>query len=243
MTDGASRAGLMDGSQPSLPDELVERAIYRRGRLAVHDTIDATRTALLVVDMQNAWLAPGAPFETPVARTIVPAIDRLASALRGTGGLVVWLRHTAATKGAPLDWPGYYDTHVAERYRAETRDALAAGTRTHAVADALDVHEADWTLDKYRFSPFVRSDVDFEARLVARGIDSVIVAGTATNVAVESTARDAMMRDFRTFVPHDAVVAPYYDGHLAAMRSLVQLIADVRPVDELIALIRTPQAA
>jgi ureidoacrylate peracid hydrolase len=48
--------------------------------------------------------------------------------------------------------------------------------------------------------------------------------------------RDAMMLDFETYMPHDAVVAPYYDGHLAAMRSVVQIFADVRPVDELIEL-------
>ena len=73
--------------------------------------------------------------------------------------------------------------------------------------------------------------------LEACDIESVIVVGTASNVGVESTVRDAMMLDFRTFMPHDAVVAPYYDGHLSAMRSVVQTFADVRPVEELIALI------
>ena len=227
----------MDGTQPSLPAELVERAIYRRGRLEVHDRIDASKTALLVVDMQNAWLEAGAPFETPVTRTIVSKINRLAAALRSAGGLVVWFRHTAAARGAPLYWSAYYETHVAERFREDTLAALRADSSHHAVSSRMDVRPGDWTLPKYRFSPFVRNTADVEALFTARGIDSVIVVGTATNVAVESTARDAMMRDFRTFVPHDAVVAPFYDGHLAAMRSLVQLIADVRPVDSLIDLI------
>lgn len=230
----------MDGSQPSLPPELVERAIYRRGRVAVYDTLDPKTTALLVVDMQRAWLAPGAPFETPVARTIVPSINRLAAALREAGGLVVWLEHTAAPPGSPLAWPGYYERHGADRFRADTLAALAPDSPFHGVAPVMDVRDGDLTRPKFRFSPFVRNAFDMEDLLCRRGIVSVVVVGTATNVGVECTARDAMMRDFQTFVPHDAVVAPYYDGHLAAMRSLVQLFADVRPTDELIALMRGP---
>ncbi len=228
----------MDGSQPSLPPELVERAIYRRGRVEVYDALDPKTTALLVVDMQRAWLDVGAPFETPVARTIVAPINRLAGALRDAGGLVVWFEHTAAPRGSALAWPGYYERHVAERYRADTLAALAPGSAFHDVSPCMDVRDGDLTRPKYRFSPFVRNAFDLETVLHEDGIVSVVVVGTATNVGVECTARDAMMRDFQTFVPHDAVVAPYYDGHLAAMRSLVQLFADVRPTDALMAMVR-----
>ena len=96
-------------------------------------------------------------------------------------------------------------------------------------------------LRKYRFSAFLRNPDEPLALLEERGIESVIVVGTASNVGVESTVRDAMMLDFQTFMPHDAVVAPYYDGHLAAMRSVVQVFADVRPVQDLLALIEAPR--
>jgi ureidoacrylate peracid hydrolase len=230
-------AQAMDAGLPTLPDDLVQRAIYRRGRANVYDGLDPKRTALLVIDMQHAWLAEGAPFETPATRRIVPAINRLAGALRDAGGLVVWFQHTAAPVGDPLYWSGYFDHHVSDRYREETVAALLPGTPTHAIHASLDVRPGDLTLRKYRFSPFLRNPDDPLALLEARGIESVIVVGTATNVGVESTVRDAMMLDFRTFMPHDAVVAPFYDGHLAAMRSVVQVFADVRPVDELIAAI------
>lgn len=227
---------VMDGSQPSLPPEIAQRAIYRRGRLAVYDTLDPKRTALLVMDLQRAWLQPGAPFETPAARRIVPAVNRLAAALRAAGGTVVWFQHTAGLPGTPEYWSGYWDHHVATRYRAEAVAALLPDSPHHALDDSLDVQPADWTLRKYRFSAFLRNPDDPLPRLQAAGIDTVIVAGTATNVAVESTVRDAMMLDLRTFMPHDAVAAPFYDAHVAAMRSVVQLFADVRPVDELVAL-------
>jgi ureidoacrylate peracid hydrolase len=231
-------AQTMDGTQPSLPQDIVDRAIYRRGTLGVYERLDPPRTALFVIDMQNAWVEPGAPFETPATRTIVPAINRLADALRRHGGVVVWFQHTAATEGDPLYWGGYFDHHVAERYRRETVAALLPGTWTHALSARLDIHDDDLMLRKYRFSPFVRNTEDVTGILARRDIESLIVVGTATNVGVESTVRDAMMLDFRTFMPHDAVVAPYYDGHLAAMRSVVQIFADVRPVDALIDLMR-----
>ena len=68
-------------------------------------------------------------------------------------------------------------------------------------------------------------------------VGALIVTGTATNVCVESTARDAMMLDFRVFMPHDATAALDQDAHLAGVRSVMQSFADVRPVDALLALI------
>jgi ureidoacrylate peracid hydrolase len=150
---------------------------------------------------------------------------------------VVWFQHTAAEPGSPLYWRGYFDHHVAQRYRTETVAALLPGSPTHALYVGLDVQAEDLVMRKFRFSAFLRNPDDPLAVLEARGISSVIVVGTASNIGVESTVRDAMMLDFQTFMPHDAVVAPYYDGHLAAMRSMVQAFADVRPVSELVALI------
>jgi hypothetical protein len=62
--------------------EIVERVIARRGKLHLFDKLDPKKTALLVIDMQNAFVAPGAPVEVPAARDIVPSINRLAAELR-----------------------------------------------------------------------------------------------------------------------------------------------------------------
>ena len=59
--------------------EIVERVLARRGRLHLFDSLDPKRTALLVIDMQNAFVAPGAPIEVPAARAIVAPINRLAA--------------------------------------------------------------------------------------------------------------------------------------------------------------------
>jgi ureidoacrylate peracid hydrolase len=219
-----------------LPAELIERAVYRRGRLAVFDRIVARRAALLVIDMQNAWLAPGAPFETQAARAIVPAINRLAMALRQRDGAVIWVQHATGRPGTPDYWSHYFDNFVAADKRAAAAAALVPGDPLHALWQDLDVQADDVRMTKCRFSLFARNPADPEAWLRARGIDTVIVAGTATNMCCESTVRDAMMRDLKTFMPFDAVAAPREDAHLAGLRSVMQSFADVRGVDDIIAI-------
>jgi ureidoacrylate peracid hydrolase len=71
----------------AIPTSVKDRVIRRQGRLVSHDTIDAARTALLVVDMQNYFVAEGFPLEVPLARDIVPNVNRLARALRAAGVL------------------------------------------------------------------------------------------------------------------------------------------------------------
>jgi ureidoacrylate peracid hydrolase len=68
-----------------IPPSIKDRVIRRQGKFASHDTIDAGRTALVVVDMQNYFVAKGFPLEVPVARDIVPNINKLARALRAAG--------------------------------------------------------------------------------------------------------------------------------------------------------------
>ena len=80
----------------AIPASVKERVIRRQGKLVSYDTLDAARTALLVVDMQNYFVAEGFPLEVPLARNILPNINRLARALRAAGGTVVWVQMTVA---------------------------------------------------------------------------------------------------------------------------------------------------
>jgi ureidoacrylate peracid hydrolase len=190
-----------------------------------------------VIDMQRAWTRPEGPMHTPTTRDIVPAINRLAAALRARGGRVVWVQHSNAPPGSPLYWSTYYDNFIAPARRAASLATLAPGSALHALEPSLDACEEDERLLKYRFSAFTRNPADPEAKLRAAGIDTVIVAGVATNICCESTARDAMMRDFKVFMPHDAVTASTPDQHFAGLGSVMQVFADIRPTGALLALL------
>ena len=71
---------------------IAERMQRRRGHLHVFERLEPKKTALVVIDMQRAFLEVGAPSETPVAREIVPNINRLAATVRSSGGAVAWVR-------------------------------------------------------------------------------------------------------------------------------------------------------
>lgn len=223
---------------PTLPPDLVALATRRREGLAAFDTISPACTALLAINMQNAWLAADAPFDkSGGARAVLPRINRLAAALRAAGGTIAWLQTTTGAPGTPTYWSSYFDPFVRPDLRATAVAALTEGQTSHALHQAADRAPEDLVLPKHRFSAFLRNPHDLEALLRARGIDTLIIAGTATNICVESTARDAAMRDFRTFVPHDATSAPDEAAHLGGLRSLMQVFADVRPTPDLLSLI------
>ena len=75
----------------------------RDGRLNAYETLDASKTALVVVDMQNYFVADGMPSCAPQARTIVPNINRLAQQMWTAGGTVSWIQ-TEALSADPEDW-------------------------------------------------------------------------------------------------------------------------------------------
>src|SRR6516165_113173 len=93
-----------------IPSWAVERALARRGRLHAFDDLDPARTALVVVDLQNGFMAPGQPAEIVQAREIVPDVNRLARATRAAGGTVVWIQNTITpeTEKSWSVWFGHF---------------------------------------------------------------------------------------------------------------------------------------
>lgn len=73
--------------------EIIDRVLARRGRLHLFDRFAPTETALVVIDMQPTFVAPGAPAEVPASRGIVANIQHLADTLRPQGALVCWVTH------------------------------------------------------------------------------------------------------------------------------------------------------
>src|SRR5258707_15568373 len=79
----------------------IDRAIERRGKRHIHEDLDPRKTALVVVDLQNGFMVEEvAAAYVPVAVEIVPNVNRLAAAVRRTGGKVFWIRQTVDTDSA-----------------------------------------------------------------------------------------------------------------------------------------------
>lgn len=210
------------------PQYVIDRVLAKRGRLHVYERFAAGETALLVVDMQNFYVA-----EVATARAIVPNINRLAGVMRTRGDPVIWVCMTAGKDGTSL-WSLYHEHFFTDAKGRNHRDQLSEGSTGHHLYPGLDARPGDLRVWKTRFSPFVSGSSNLESILRARGIRNLVVAGTATNMCCETTARDAMMLDYKVIMVSDANAARYDEDHLAGLTSFYQSFGDVRTTDDVI---------
>lgn len=222
--------------------EIIERVMRRRGRLHLFDRLDPSETALIVIDMQGTFVAPGAPAEVPLSREIVPAINRLAVALRALGAMVVWVTHANTHDRHGSDWDGFFENFVAEELRQRTIDSLAPGAEGQKLWHELVVDDDDHFVFKNRYSALIPGSSQLERVLRSHGIRNLLIAGTKTNVCCESTARDAMMLDFNVVMISDCMAALSDDEHRATLETTIQQFGDVMTVDEVLGVL-SPRAA
>jgi ureidoacrylate peracid hydrolase len=226
----------------TIPDDVVERVIERRGTAHPFADLNPTKTALVVIDMQHAFMDDAVGHAVcPAARDIVPAINRLAGAVRQAGGGVFWVRMTH-DESCLDEWSVAFEIATPQA-RAKRIAALTAGSLGHSLWPELDVKPRDEIVDKYRFSGFLPGTSDLAARLRARGFDTVLITGTVTNVCCESSARDAMMLNFRTIMVSDGNAALTQHEHNAALTAFYNVFGDVMDTDMLVAALRDKRAA
>ena len=214
---------------------IIDRVIARRGRLHLFDTFDARRTALVVIDMQTTFCAPGAPAEVPASRSIVGPINRLAGALRTAGGKVVWCTHANLGVGDTSDWTNFFDHFVSDEVRARTIESLSPRGSGQAIWPELQVEEGDIKLFKNRYSALIPGSSQLERILRSLAIDTLLICGTKTNICCESTARDAMMLDFKVVMVSDGTAALSDEEHRMALENVIQQFGDVLTTDEIVA--------
>ena len=214
-----------------LPDWVAQR----RQLLPKVRDLEPHATALLVVDLQRYFVQGGHPVTVPTAIEVVPSVNTLARALREAGGQVVWLRHTF-NDTKPFAVPAWYASPDSGYVRA-SRENLTPGSANHELYDGLAVAAGDWIVDKHRFSPFLSNSSDLDARLRVRGIDTLIITGALTNCCCESSARDAVMLDYRVLFASDATAALTDAEHNASLMNLALTFVDVRATGEILDLI------
>jgi ureidoacrylate peracid hydrolase len=220
-----------------VPQYAVDAVMKRRGKPYVFDEIDPVRTALVVIDMQNIFLQEGAPAETPMAREIVPNINRLAESTRETGGAVAWIQMVQAEEDLQ-NWSVFFEEIFPAERVPGYYEWLKEGSKGHELWPELDVWDGDLIMNKNRYSAFLPGASELAETLAGQDIDTVLITGTVTNVCCESSARDAMMRNFKTIMVGDANGAKLEESHLASLANFSQVFGDVRSTDDVIGLLR-----
>jgi len=186
--------------------------------------IQPSKTALVVVDLQNDFLHPNGAYArggdaNPPALLLPERVAVVARALKAGGGLVVASQFTLwpDAKGEPMISP-----HL-KALRPYLASDFAPGSWGQANVDAL-AGLVDVTVSKVAYSAFFNTQLDWVLRRA--GIDTVAVCGIVTNGGVASTVRDAHMRDYRTLVLGDGCAAFGEERHntsLADMRNVAEV--------------------
>ncbi|SNT33641.1 Isochorismate hydrolase [Asanoa hainanensis] len=158
---------------------------------------------------------------------IVPNIVRLATVLRAAGGTVAWVL-PGFVEPAPVD-EEFFGPEVAARY---------ARSGSEGLWHEFDVDAADLVVEKTARSAFFPGRCPLPELLIARGVDTVVITGTWTNVRCQSSARDASTLGYRVVFVADANAANRDQDHNAALHTVYRTFGDVRATDEVVDLVK-----
>ena len=201
---------------------------------------DASATALVVVDMQNAYATKGgylhlAGFDVSATGPVIARVNDAVGAARAAGMPVVWFQNgwdpAYAEAGGPGS-PNWYKSNALKTMRRRPELAgtlLAKGGWDYALVDALKPAPGEMVVPKPRYSGFYHTNLD--GMLRARGIRTLVFVGIATNVCVESTLRDGFFLEYFGVVladaTHQAGPRSLHDGALANIEMFFGWVSSV----------------
>ena len=175
--------------------------------------IDPAKTAVIVIDMQNAYASPGgyldlAGFDISGAARVIENTRGVLEVARRAGVQVIFFQNgwdPAYVEAGGPGSPNWHKSNALKTMRARPELAgtlLARGTWDYELVDALKPQPGDICLHKTRYSGFFNSQLDSVLR--SRGIRNLVFVGIATNVCVESTLRDGFFLEYFGIVLEDA---------------------------------------
>ena len=168
------------------------------GRGADRWPVTVKNTALIVVDMQNIWVHPRGARYLPMSEDIVPRIQHLSQFCRSKQIPVIYL-HT--TKRKDLADVGIFADIKPQTHDADDEWSNFEGSPGAELYEPVKPVAGDILVKKFRYSGFYGTQL--ENLLRALGCDTIAIAGVATNVCCDSTARDGAMRDFKVLFLSD----------------------------------------
>lgn len=209
-----------------IEDREYARHEARRGRRHAYERIDPRRTALVVIDIVPFFVR-----ESAYVRGIVPRVNALAAGLRSTGGTVAWVVPGYSTPTAKDR--EFFGDEVAELYARSGGEGPPAAR----LAPGLDVGPADLVVEKTARSAWFPGSSRLPSLLTERGVDTLLVCGTVTNVCVEDTVRDASASGLRVILVADACAAMRDADHNATLHVIYRSYGDVRSTEDVLGLL------
>ena len=208
---------------------------------AVRGLEPGKRAALVVNEMQNAIANPayiGSPLAGQVAeRGIVARINALSAAFRAAGAPVIFC--TIAARRA--DFEGFAVNCVLAA-GIRRKGHLVEGTANAAIHDDLTVEPSDIVCRRsHGMAPFTGTDLD--ATLRGYGIDTVVLTGVSTNVALPGAATEAVGLGYNVVLAEDCTAGATPESHLMQVTMHLPLLATLTDAASVIAAVRAAQPA
>jgi nicotinamidase-related amidase len=182
--------------------------------------VSLSSAAFIIVDMQNDFVRVGAGMEVPDTRATIAPIQAVTRLFRAAKRPVVYTRFVAGPQETILwTWSPQIREPVNScriGFRRYYPD-IQAEREVVAVIDELDVLPGDYVVDKYWYGAFFRTRLHDILR--GEGVDTVVVAGTVTQLCVEDTTRGAFHHGYKTILLSDCVSSFVPDLHAATLKN------------------------
>ena len=199
----------------------------------LQSVVDPSHTAVLVIDVQNDFCAPGGHTEVNLGKdvadcqAVVDPIVRLVASARRAGAVVIWVKadYNRTYLSPPI--------HARQVARGVANAYCVSGT-WGADLYRVSPENGDIVIQKHRHSAFIGTEL--EQILRDRGIRTVVFAGVQTHVCIESSLRDASARGYYVVVPGDCVGSFDRDLHDKTLRCVEMHFGDVVGSNDLLEL-------
>lgn len=218
----------------------IKQLSHREPLIGVSEKSAPGNAALIVVDMQNDFCAPGGMMDgegldLSYAQAAADRISELLEAARAAGVFVIFVRNVYSSEGNNYLSDVWLEQAARRRGDSYTvRDVCAAGSWEGDFYGDIKPQPGEAIVTKHRFSAFTNTDLDTVLR--ANNIRTIVMTGVAANVCVETTAREGFCRDYYVLYVGDASAAYNPDDHAATLRNIDNFFGEVVNTSELVSL-------
>jgi ureidoacrylate peracid hydrolase len=201
------------------------------------EKVQGSRAALIVVDMQNDFCAPGGmmaneALDLSAVQKMAEELPAFIQAARDAGVLVIFVRNVYSSADNVYLSDAWLEQASRTRQGSYTRrEVCAAGSWEGDFYGNVRPQPGDPIITKHRYSAFHNTDLDTVLR--ANGIRSLILTGVATNVCVETTAREGFVRDYYIVLTKDGTATYSQADQEATLRNIDRFFGEVATMTEI----------
>lgn len=202
------------------------------------EKVQPGHTALLMVDVQNDFCAEGGAmhregFDVSAAAAMVPRLERLLEAARAAKALPVWIRNVYNTPANFYLSEVWLEQATRKRKGNYTERPVCEAGGWNGDFFMIRPKPDEVIVTKHRYGAFEGTDLDLVLR--SKGIRTVIMTGVATNVCVETTARQAFLKDYYVVFTSDCTANYLPELHQGTLANIEQYFGQVVTSEEVMA--------